>query len=84
MTPQQKFSLLATCETNQNAQGMPQRRADTLQVCRASKLNTLAGPLQHSFSFLKQAGHPEGNLGVLRWCALSLTLPQIYCSPVYQ
>jgi hypothetical protein len=53
---------------------MPQRRADTLQVCRASKLNTLAGPLQHSFSFLKQAGHPEGNLGVLRWCALSLPL----------
>ena len=110
MTPAE-VSLLATCETNQNAQGMPQQRAETLRVCRASKLNTLAGIRRktlilsfsssarqipsvtpHTLGFtdhhhnlnicLKQARRLEGNLGVLRWCALSLPLPQICCSPV--
>ena len=114
---------------------MPQRRAETLQVCQASTPNTLAGirgktlsrsfthPLQpalcresrttsqlppvkssaphslhakfqashpihpafpttttNSITCLKQASRPEGNLGVLRWCALPLPLPQFCCS----
>ena len=38
MCPQQESSL-ATGETTNDAQGMPQQGADTPQVCRANKPN---------------------------------------------